>query len=454
MPKSKVVIQDKAVIAQVTTGNPIGEALRAGMPVPANPMAAFERREMVERLEKSITQLMNKAEDSYQANCHIPGTTNIDPNYITRLSTNEFFFYTKEPLTLKEFEELQNKIAEKAKTMAPGVQLILGSFGVKTDDGKVMNVTPHITCGSSPNVQLIVKNRTSSIDVRYKIPNGQGHSLTLPVLDKKSPSKPMPKIKINGIVNEFTFNNIVQCKTPGDTPFLTAIDVCLDHAYGDAKQNYDALAKKDPRLLEQPVSHVVVSNTIAIEPDNCLSPGVMHVDPRYSQAECKKGVQQQASPPRSLPFGNDLYTIFEVARSNLECLINFVTNNYAYKTSDPAAGRDHKAYTASIDTTQFQKSKASAEFQNFRNKYQSFKGDHLKTQILDDLKTRIQESSSKEELEKLKEELKTSYETDVLNTGQGWFTQRFGLKTSSIKALESMIEQQEEFLSSQHQNPA
>ena len=187
MPRKVPVIQDNAVIARITTENPVGEVLRKGDPIPASPMTSLERKDMLKHLEISISELMDIAEDTYKANCYKPGTTDVDPDYITRLSSNEFFFYTKEPLTLKEFEELQNKIAAKATTLPPGVHLILSSFAVKTDDDKVMSVTPHITCGKPPGFQFIVKNNTSSVDVRYKIPDDDGETKTLAVLDANHP---------------------------------------------------------------------------------------------------------------------------------------------------------------------------------------------------------------------------------------------------------------------------
>jgi hypothetical protein len=109
MPKGRPVIQDIAVIAAPTGGNPIGEALRKGDPKPSSPMIHSEREDMVGRLEHSILELMDNADKTYQANCYKPGTTELEPDYITRLSTNEFFFYTQEPLTLSEFEKIQNR---------------------------------------------------------------------------------------------------------------------------------------------------------------------------------------------------------------------------------------------------------------------------------------------------------------------------------------------------------
>ncbi len=444
MPIKFPVIHEKAVIAHFSQRAPVGEAPRAGYPQPLSLMPPQERQKMVERLEKSIFTLMDEAKDTHEAN-------NIKynvPDHITRLSTNEFFFYTKEPLTLKEFEELQNKIAQRAKAMPEGVQLILGSFGVKTDDGKVMNVVPHISCGDPPEFYFIVKNNTSAIDPRYKEPDGMGGMDKLPMLDARThkSSMPMPHITIDGKVKAFSFNNIVQCKTPSGVQFLTAVDICLDHAYGVAQKNYQKLAKKEPEIVKKPISHVVVSNCIHLDKTKCLGSAVMHVDPRSSPKACKQNVTQQEGTPRKLAFGNEPVTIFDSVGERVR-LLNFVKNTYTYKITDPAAGRDHKSYTVSLNNVKFQKAQTSADFAAFKNKYQSHKGDHLKTLILEDLQKRIEETSTKEELADLKKELMDSYEADVLKKAQGWFTKKFGLKTSSQKVLENMLKQQEKYLS-------
>lgn len=445
MARKIPVIYEKAVIAHIDDGSPVGEAPREGEPQPLYLIPPNERQEMVERLEKSIFTLMDEAKDTHQAN----NLKYNDPDYMTRLSTNEFFFYTKEPLTLKEFEKLQNKIAEKAKTMPEGVQLMLGSFGVKTDDGKVMNVIPHISCGSPPDFHLIVKSNTSPVDVRYKEPDGIGGMDTLPMLDSSTHKPPMlmPQIMIGGKIKEFSFNNIVPCKTPGDTQFLTAVDICIDHAYGVAKKNYRDLAEKNPEILKQPISHVVISNWIFLEKAQCIGSAVMHVDPVCSPQACKQGITQYKSSSKKLAFGNDTVTIFDVVGEKIHLLIDYVKNTYAYKTNDPLAGRDHKSYTVSLDKVKFQKSQTRADFTTFKNKYHDKKGDHLKTLILEDLQKRVEGTTTKNELADLKKELMHSYEYDVLKTGQGWFTDILGLKTSSQKVLENMLEQQEKYLS-------
>ena len=443
MPIKFPIIHEKAVIAAVSPNRyPVGEAPREDDPQPLSLMLPQERQEMVERLENSIFTLMDEAKVAHQDN-------NLNPDHITRLSTNEFFFYTKEPLTIKEFEELQNKIAERAKTMPEGVQLILGSFAVKTDQDMVMNVTPHISCGNQPDFHLIVKNNTSAIDVRYKKPDFFGYMDTIPNLDSQTyiASMPMPQITIDGKVKDFSFNNIVPCKTPGGTQFLTAVDICLDHRLGVAKNNYQGLAKKEPKILKQPISHVVISNTIMLDKTNCLGSAVMHVDPFHSSEACKQGITQQKVSSPKLAFGNDSVTIFDVVGEKVHLLVDYVKNTYAYKAYKTSEGRDHKSYTVSLDEVEFQESNTNGDFIEFKNKYMDKKGDHLKTLILDDLQKRIEGTTTKEELTDLKKELINSYEVRVLKKGQGWFTEKFGLKTSSQKVLENMLEEQEKYLS-------
>ena len=189
-----------------------------------------------------------------------------------------------------------------------------------------------------------------------------------------------------------------------------------------------------------------MSNHIKLDESQCLVPTVMHVDPLMSLTECKKDISQKHSGLRKLEFGNDWFRIFEVASEKVHYIIDLIRNNYAYKVSDPLAGRAHKQYTASLTNINFQKPQTTADFNDFKNRYQKYTGDYLKSQILEDLKKQIQDTSSKEELDALKEKVKTSYEYDVLKTGQGWFTQTFGIKTSSVDALDSMFEQQEMYL--------
>lgn len=112
--------------------------------------------------------------------------------------------------------------------------------------------------------------------------------------------------------------------------------------------------------------------------------------------------------------------------------VNFkVSNNYVGKAHNPLEGRSH-GFAVNAEN-----------FPGLKEKFQDIKGDYLKTSILSDLQSKIENTSSKEELADLKQEIKQSPEYKVLATGQGLFTKITGIKTSSVKELESMLDEQE-----------
>lgn len=115
-------------------------------------------------------------------------------------------------------------------------------------------------------------------------------------------------------------------------------------------------------------------------------------------------------------------------------VIHTVKNTYAHRVSTPLENRAHD-YEVN-----------SSKFKNLKEQFQDLKGDYLKSKILENLKSRIENVSSKDELKELKKEIMSSDEYKVLNTGQGLFTKITGIKTSSVKALDAMINEQEQNL--------
>lgn len=273
----------------------------------ASPMPQIEREAMIARLFGGISQIMDKAQAQHQVNYQKLLTENneVEPDFITRVSTNEFFFYTEEPLTIGEYTELQKKIKEKAKTLPAGIQLILGSFAVKTDNNMVMNVTPHISCGETPSSQNIVKSNTSDIDVHYSIAQTDNSRLDLNVLDAKNASF---------LPEQFTFNTIVECYSSAGTKFLSAVEICLDHHFGIAKTNLIDYLKNNPQHTDLVVSHVLISNSLDVEDENSIG-FVMHVDPLCSIHGCKKTVPQVMKDAEQHYFGTDAIKIFQLEPS-------------------------------------------------------------------------------------------------------------------------------------------
>jgi len=169
-----------------------------------------------------------------------------------------------------------------------------------------MNVTPHITCGQPPTFKFIIKNHTSEIDVRYNVPLGNGIFDPLLMFDStETKFNHPPAITINNTPQPFTFNNIVDCMTPAGHPFLTAVDICLDHGYGVAKKNLEQRITDDPSASMLPVSHLVIANSVELVEKYCLG-SVMHVDPLNSPKQCKLGIAQERSSLRRTQgaFGN------------------------------------------------------------------------------------------------------------------------------------------------------
>jgi len=322
MPATR--IKDIAVVASLRADrkNPQGEALSAGEERP--PMTAEQRSDMNDRVFRTIDGLMDKAKDIHTTHNKIEGSEVVDLDYVTRLSTNEFFFYTQEPLTLEEFESLQTKIVEKAKRLPAGVQLILGSFAVKVPGNNMLNVTPHITCGETPSSHFLVKNFLSHVDVRYKEPDMGGDLVAINVLETRNFSEQsfksdLLKLNVAGTPHKFTFNNIIQSKTPGGTPFLTAVDICVDHTQGVAKKNIGAYLRNHPEVGSYPTSHVVISNSVHVIPGQSIG-RVMHVDPRTHQS-CKKDVNQTVSTLEKQPFSSDTVKMFELDTQNCPSLM-------------------------------------------------------------------------------------------------------------------------------------
>ncbi|WP_218814540.1 hypothetical protein [Rickettsiella endosymbiont of Dermanyssus gallinae] len=218
---------------------------------------------------------------------------------------------------MQEFETLQNKVAEKVEKLPSGIHLVRGSFAVKTADNQVMNVTPHITSGSPLTFNLIVKNHTSSIDVRYKEKNANGYFEHLSAFDNRDGSEGaghVSKIDIDGKPSFFTFNNVIACKTPGTEPFLTAVDICLDHARGVAKINMERLLRENPSAASQPISHMLVSNIIESMPMNCFG-AVVHVDPFHSPQGSKKDATQIIREETNTPhfFGSATVRVIDLS---------------------------------------------------------------------------------------------------------------------------------------------
>jgi len=79
----------------------------------------------------------------------------------------------------------------------------------------------------------------------------------------------------------------------------------------------------------------------------------------------------------------------------------------------------------------------------FKNLYKSVKGDDLKRSILNDLKLKLADIKTAEELTEFKKSYLQSPEYKLLSKGQGLTTRVFSLKTDSIKAVDLIFKDHE-----------
>lgn len=85
-----------------------------------------------------------------------------------------------------------------------------------------------------------------------------------------------------------------------------------------------------------------------------------------------------------------------------------------------------------------------SEFEDFKTKYQSLRGDILKSQIISDFKDKLDDISDKETLDHFVDDFKKSISYKVLSTGQDLTTKLFFLDTSSQKKVEGIIKEKED----------
>lgn len=89
-------------------------------------------------------------------------------NEITRISTNEFFFYPNQargPLCEKDFTDLLIQLESLAKKLPQNLHLVLGTMPVLSD--RVRNVSIYIECGLEPRIHTQTKSATAHNDPLY-----------------------------------------------------------------------------------------------------------------------------------------------------------------------------------------------------------------------------------------------------------------------------------------------
>lgn len=243
----------------------------------------------------AISRLMKIASQQHRENnCEPDDNNRLKPgneNNITRVVTNEFLFYTQAPLTIAEFQNLQQKIADLAKQQPPNLHMVLGTFAVLTPDGKLMNVAAQVESGPNPKINLTVKNIPTSFDPAYYSSQSSSYHQTVDIRNGDNISN--LGIQIDGQHCPFSFNNIFHCVTAGGESFYSCIEICMDHQLGVAKKRLSSKLEAEMKqniMLSTKCSHIVISNTTTIIENNLLG-NVTHADPANPKRKLKNFVK-------------------------------------------------------------------------------------------------------------------------------------------------------------------
>lgn len=201
-------------------------------------------------------------------------------NHVTRLTTHEFSFYTKYPLTLNEFQMLIQDIENMANNLTPNVHVLLSSFAVRNHDGILINMSVFVEGGNPSTLHVFAKNTSSGKDIHYE---GQATLFSQQQQDKNASFHAEAVISKDNMT--ISTGSVFEVKTKGGACYTQAIDICLDHKYQHSKE---LMARRihspaDPdQFLPQQIEHCISSNSIYLFEDSLISDGFIHADPSYS----------------------------------------------------------------------------------------------------------------------------------------------------------------------------
>ncbi|MDI1352083.1 MAG: hypothetical protein PSV35_04825 [bacterium] len=310
---AKIKIKDIAVVSQFIK-NTVGADVISPLRNKFISLNATQRQSMIEGIWDEMVYLMKFAQASHLAGNKLNNSPLEIPQYITRLSTNEFFFYTQDPLTVDEFTTLQNKTAQAVSNLSADIQFVFGSYAVISADNYLLNITAHISCGKTPTFHFIIKNNNDYTDPKYRAYDEVNTQFVLlKPLNVTTIANHLPQINIAGLMPiNLTFNNVVVCETSGGEKFITVIDICLDHYCGVGKANLETLLLQQPASANLQVSHLVISNSVSLQAQHCFG-NVIHVDPQHSERNSKMAIyHKRTNAYLNLHIVGKLFIIYQL----------------------------------------------------------------------------------------------------------------------------------------------
>ena len=197
-------------------------------------------------------------------------------NNVTRLLMNEFSLYTEVPLKMDAFEELLKGILEEK--LDPNVQVLLSSFAVRDETGKLCNIAIFVEGGDPPTIHTFAKNTAYGIDVdygkRFELFSQQKRGYYASFHAESAASETGSVVPTAGIF---------EVTTQGGAQYTQVVDICSDHTGGHAKSLMFRRIRNPERsgsLLPEQVEHCITSNSVTRTEKNSLSDCVIQADPR------------------------------------------------------------------------------------------------------------------------------------------------------------------------------
>ncbi|KTD60189.1 hypothetical protein Lsai_0299 [Legionella sainthelensi] len=248
------------------------------------------------RMLSYISNLMQSTEIEHSKNVRENKALGDNSELITRVSLDEFSFYTKDrPLTLEEYKYLISEVHKLAKNLPSNIHFQLATFPVYWPNGVVQNCSLYVQspkqAGQEPLIHHMSKTNSSHIDFQYGYMN-KGIPCPIPLagdrqdLDKRcEPGQDCdPNFLLQGTgvalydINQY--KNALRITSANGQMALQVVDICLDHAYGIGKQHLSSLISQLGQHQEHvPViaNHVISSKSIE-QVDAHAAATVTHAD--------------------------------------------------------------------------------------------------------------------------------------------------------------------------------
>ena len=195
-------------------------------------------------------------------------------NHITRLSLHEFSLYSKEPLTLAQYEQFVSKVAAFSEKLQPNVHLLLSSMAVVVTQDCAVNMSLYVQCGAQPLLRSFCKATKDPVDKTYL-------NMTMfknPAIDDTSTEY---TVTSSGLVLSHDF--LFPVKTLGGAEANVAVEICLDHEFQVAKKllfaRVESVDREDTFFIPEQTDQLITSNTIQPYRPAYLTYSLAHVAP-------------------------------------------------------------------------------------------------------------------------------------------------------------------------------